>query len=263
MDLNGKRILITGASSGIGREIMQKLVSGRDCKIAAVARSFENMSDMPGADKVSFFSYDLSVKENIDKAIDESIKALGGIDCIIACAGFGYFEKFEGKDYNHIEYIYDVNVVAPLYMLQLLLEKTDGNISFTVIASALGKMTLAGYSLYCGSKFALDGFAHAYKYEQPDRLHFMTVYPVGVDDTKFYIRNSDDMPLPRPLQSIDKVAESVIKGIEKSKRYVYTSKAFMIGYALNRALPFLFPVYKNLYKSKFCAWLSRKNGNKK
>lgn len=263
MDLNGKRILITGASSGIGKEIMQKLTDGKNCKIAAVARSFEDKSDIQGSDKVSFFSYDLSVKENIDKAVDDAINALGGIDCIIACAGFGYFEKFEDKDYNHIQYIYDVNVVAPLYMLQLLLEKTEGKISFTVIASALGKMGLAGYSLYCSSKFALDGFAHAYKYEVPDRLHFMTVYPVGVDDTKFYIRNSDDMPLPRPLQSIDRVAEAVIKGIEKSKRYVYTSRAFMFGYALNRALPFLFPVYQKLYKRKFYAWLNKKDESKK
>ena len=262
MDLNGKSILITGASSGIGCEILEKLADGYDCKIVAVARSFDGMTNIPDNGKVHFLSYDLSVKENIDKVIEESIKALDSIDCIIACAGLGYFERFDGKDYNHIEYIYDVNVVAPLYMLQLLLEKTDGKISFTVIASALGKMGLAGYSLYCSSKFALDGFARAYKYEEPDRLHFMTVYPIGVDDTRFYIKNSDDMPLPRPLQKIEKVAASVIKGIEKSKRYVYTSKAFMFAYVLNRVFPFLFPIYQNLYKGKFYAWLNKKGKDK-
>lgn len=260
MDLNGKRILITGASSGIGREILRKLIDGRDCKIAAVARDVGGLYGI--SDSVTPLAYDLSVRENIDRAVDEAINAMGGIDCAIACAGFGYFEKFTGKDYDHIEYIYDVNVVAPLYMLQLLLDRTEGDISFTVIASALGKMGLAGYSLYCSSKFALDGFASAFKYEKPRRLHYMTVYPAGVDDTRFYIKNSDDMPLPGPMQRIDRVASSVIKGIEKSKRSVYTSAFFRTVHALNRFLPFVLPVYQNLYKGKFYAWLAKKEQNK-
>ncbi len=254
MDLNGKRILIAGASSGIGREILLSLIADFDCKVAAAARSLDSLSDII-SDKVYLLPYDAGEKNSIDAMIDEAINIMGGIDCVVACTGFGYFEQFIERDFEHISRIYEVNVISHLYTLQKLLSKTEGKISFTLISSALGKMGLAGYSLYCSTKFAIDGFSRAYRYEVPHRLHYMTVYPIGVKHTRFYKKISDNMPLPRPLQDVRKVARSVINGIIKEKRSVYPSVAFHMAYGLNRVLPFLFTIYQNWYKRRYYKWL--------
>ncbi|MCL2576272.1 MAG: SDR family NAD(P)-dependent oxidoreductase [Defluviitaleaceae bacterium] len=252
MRLDGKRFLITGASSGLGLAIVKRLLKVDGVQIFAVARNITPLEKMP-VDRVFTFSADVARPKNIENMLDEAIKQMGGVDCVIANAGFGYYEQFYGKDYRHIERIFQTNVLSPLYTLQRFLAKTDGKVSFVVISSMLGKMGLSGMSLYCATKYALDGFADSYKFEKPDRLHYMTVYPIGLK-TNFWRRLPDNIPLPRPLQSADSAACAVIKGLQNEKRAVYTSPPSKIALRANGIIPFLIPSYQLINKKKFDKW---------
>lgn len=259
MKLENKRILITGASSGIGLELTRQLSQISGVQIMGVARNIETLEKLAYGN-VFYLSADVAVPENIEIMLDEAVKKMGGVDIVIACAGFAYYERFENQDYGHIKRIYETNVLSPLYTLEKLLQKNNGKVSFTVLSSALGKFGLPGYALYCSTKYALDGFHDSFRFEPHSRLHFMTVYPIGVK-TNFWERIHTDMPLPRPLQSADTVAKAIIRGIKKEKRRIYTSKAFWIMWGINRTVPFLIWIYQNIHRVKFIKWL-RGTGSK-
>ena len=253
MKIENKRILITGASSGIGFELVKALLQISGVQVTGVARNIKTLENI-SSDRLFSLSLDISVPENIEFMLDEAYIKMGGIDIIICCAGFGYYEKFENCDYGHIRRIYETNVLSQLYTLQKFLQKTSGEIAFVTLSSALGKFGLPGYALYCSTKYALDGFHDSFRFEPHDRLHFMTVYPIGVK-TNFWERIHTDMPLPRPLQSADVTARAIINGLLKDKQRVYTSRAFAFIWLINRVLPFLIWGYQKFHRALFIKWL--------
>ena len=254
MYLANKRYLITGASSGLGFALVKRLLRIKGTKITAVARNIKSLQKLPH-NQIYPVSCDCSQPENIDAMLENAIHKMGGIDCVIACAGFGYYERFEGKDFAHIERIFQTNVFSPMYTLQRLLEKTKDKVSYVVISSALGKFGLPGMSLYCATKYALDGFQDAYRFEKPDRLHYMTVYPIGLK-TNFWERISTNIPLPRPLQSADAAAKAVLCGLHAEKRMVCTSLPAMLMWGMNRLLPVFVPAYQIWNKIRYEDWLN-------
>ena len=255
MKLNNKRYLITGASSGLGLAIVKRLIKVKGVRIVAVARNIKPLEKMP-PDKVFALSLDVTEPKNIEKMLDKALRKMGGIDCVITCAGFGYYENFCHQDYRHIERIFQTNVLSPLYTLQRLLAKTNGKVAFVAISSMLGKFGLPGMALYSATKHALDGFHDSYRFEKPRRLHYMTVYPMGMK-TNFWERIATDIPLPRPLQSADAAARAVLKGLREEKQMVYTSLLSRATMDVNRAIPILIPIYQRINKLKFDRWLKK------
>ena len=256
MKLENKRILITGASSGIGLELVKTLLQISGVQIVGVARNIKTLENI-NSNHLFPLSLDIVVPENIEFMIDEAYIKMNGIDVVICCVGFAYYEKFENCDYGHIKRIYETNVISPLYTLEQFLKKTketNGKISFVVLSSALGKCGLPEYALYCSTKYALDGFHDSFRFEPHKRLHFMTVYPIGVK-TNFWERIHADMPLPHPLQTVDITVKAIIRGLKKEKQRVYTSKAFSFIWCINRILPFLIWSYQKFYQVLFEKWL--------
>ena len=120
----------------------------------------------------------------------------------------------------------------------------------------LGKFGLPGMALYSATKFALCGFHDSYQYEKPNRLHYMTVYPIGLK-TNFWERIATDIPLPRPLQSADTAACAILKGLRGNKQAVYTSYPSRIALYINQFIPILIPTYQLINKLRFEKWLGR------
>jgi short-subunit dehydrogenase len=250
LKLCGKKYLITGASSGLGLAIVMRLMKIKGTQIIAVAR---NMDALAGFSNVIPVSLDISKPNAVDFMIDEAIRQMGGIDCVITCAGFGYYESFQSKDYEHIEAIFRTNVLSPLYTLQRVLEKTTGKFSFVLISSMLGKFGYPGMALYSATKHALSGFHDSFIHEKPKRLHFMTAYPMGMD-TNFWSHMPQNIPFPHPLQSADKAAVAILDELRKNKQTVYTSRLSQIALSVNHAIPIFFPAYKYFYKQCFQKW---------
>lgn len=254
MKLTNKNYLITGASSGLGLALVKRLLRLEGTTITAVARNIKSLERLP-RDRVFPLSMDVAEPENVDAMIEAALSNMGRIDCLIACAGFGYYEQFAGKDYGHIERIFQTNVLSPLYTLQRLLDTAGGEVSFTVISSAIGKFGMPGMALYCATKFALDGFADAYRFEKPDRLHYMTVYPVGLA-TNFWERIATNIPLPRPLQQPEDAARAVLNGLRLEKRAIGSPPVATAVWALNHFLPLFAPLYQAWNMARFDKWRS-------
>lgn len=266
MDLNNKRIILTGASSGIGKEILGLLLAYKNTRIIAVARHIENIPAI--SNRVFPFSVDVSNAEGVDKLFVFSQQIFGDTDLFIANAGFAYLEKLEKPDWQHIENIYSLNVFSPIYALEKLLEeqhnskeihvkKTSKNIAFTFIISGAGLVSLPAYSLYCSTKAALHHFSKTYRYESPENLQLTAVYPVATR-TDFFDKATGEgnTPLPFPVQDAKTVARKIMRGIEKGKKNIYPSTLFRIIYPIGRVFPLFLHLYSLIERKKVKKWLA-------
>ena len=257
MKLSGKKYLITGASSGLGLALVKRLINIKGVKITAVARNIKTLEKMAN-DRIFPLSLDVTKPDNVDFMIDEAMRKMDGIDCVITCAGFGYYERFssDNNGYGHIERIFQTNVFSVLNTLERIIAKTEGRISFVAISSVLGKFGLPGMALYSATKHALEGFQDSYRFEKPERLHYMSAYPIGLR-TNFWERIATDIPLPRPLRSADTAAIAILKGIKAEKRVIYTSLPSRIILCVNQVIPVLVPLYQSINKHRFYNWLKK------
>ncbi|MGI5849249.1 MAG: SDR family NAD(P)-dependent oxidoreductase [Christensenellales bacterium] len=255
MKLRGKRVVITGASSGIGRELLKRLCRA-GATVMGVARDTQPITnEFPD---VYAIDCDVSNPEAVDVMLKEVERVFGEIDVFVANAGFAYYGPIGNADWERTAQIFKVNVISPIYTLQKLTEaKRTRRLNFMVTSSALGKMVLPGFALYSATKFALDGFIRAYRLECPKNVRVIPVYPVA-NNTPFF-RKAGGREAPIPLlarQSAKVTAFCMEMGLRLGMRSVYTSAVFIVRCILSRVTPIdLFVQAVEL--PRFCRWKKR------
>lgn len=256
MELSNKNIILTGASSGIGNALLQKLSKYEGVKVIAVSRNMDNNLE---SKSVYPFAADLSSKEGVNSLFGYAKETIGTIDIFIANAGFAYIEELSEADWEHVEDIFSLNVTSVIYSLQKFNEQNIGKIrQFISTSSAVAFVPLHAYALYCSSKSALHQFMEAYRYEKNEDLILTTIYPVATR-TQFFDHASGqrNTPPPFPTQEVESVVNSIIKGIKNNKKRIYPSLLFRIVYPIGRAFPILLKLYSRIEKQKTMKWLRK------
>lgn len=251
--ITNHNIVLTGASSGIGFEVLKLLVKGEGNVILAVSRTAEEK--LAGfAENVIPVNIDVGSKEGVDAVFEKADEVFGGkkIDLFYANAGFPYYEAYDYVDWDRIERIFSVNTVSPIYTYAKYSEHLngrDGKLAFTI--SAIGKMAMPGYALYSASKFGLQGFQEAIRVEKEKNIQFTCLYPVATD-TNFFKVAADgiDFEKPFPVQTPDVVARKMVKGIEKGKKAVSPCFLFGVSKVLMGICPPVRTVYWKLENAK-------------
>jgi short-subunit dehydrogenase len=170
MNIEEKRVVITGASSGIGRALLQEL-SERQVQIVAVGRDEARLRDViesasASQARVMSFPCDLSRQRDVDALFDYAVQQMGGIDIFVANAGFAYWGPVQAPDWRRIEAIFRTNVFSPVYSAQKMQALFhEANYRVVITSSILGRVGLEGYALYASTKAALDRFAKVYRLE--------------------------------------------------------------------------------------------------
>ncbi len=256
MDITNKRVLLTGGSSGIGKAIIDEL-HGFNTSIVVGDLNPEAIQHHAN---ITAIYCDVSKQKDIDALFKKALAIMGGIDLCIANAGFAYYEKIESVDYEHIQKIVTVNYIAPIYCLEKMIEINKGkkfSVAFT--ASAMAKLPLPGYALYSATKAALDGFAHSFNFEKDSNAHLLIVYPIATK-TNFFATAGNNIPVPFPTQTPERVAKEVVKGLQKEKRYVFPSKLFRGMMIVNRFLPLVLYCYAKVEHYTLKKWLKYAKG---
>jgi uncharacterized protein len=253
MDLNGKRIVITGAGSGIGRALTALLIK-YDVEILAIDI---NIKGVLKNSKIEPYLCDVSNPKAIDKLFDHAIKK-GGIDIFIANAGFPYYEVIDIPDWDHITKIFATNVFSPVYACEAMKIRCKEKPYLVVInASAMAELSMPGYALYSSTKAAAASFADGYRFEPGNKNKIMTVYPIATH-TNFFSKAGSEVPVPFPIQTPEKVAKAIVQGVLKNKKKVYPSFLFSTISILNRFIPFLLDIYTAFEKRKLVKWYEQK-----
>ncbi len=232
MELRNKKIVLTGASAGIGKELCRQLLN-EGATVLAVARRVEKIDiDHPNLIKRKC---DISGKEGVDELFEMAVKEMGDIDVYVNNAGFSYYEVVKTADWDHIDRIFKTNVYSPIYALEKMVElKGARPFNFLVTASAMSWMSVPGYTIYSGTKAAVRGFADAMRFELEKGQYLQQVCPIATRTEFFEAGGSEDVKIPFPSQSAEHVARCMVEGLKTNKRYIFPSKIFVITNKLNQ-----------------------------
>ncbi|MBR0161660.1 MAG: SDR family oxidoreductase [Oscillospiraceae bacterium] len=260
--VSNQNIVVTGASSGIGKSIMEELLKQEGNRILAACRHAEKIGDY--GDRVIPFSCDLSTKAGVDALFAKAEEVFDKVDLYFCNAGAPYYERFDYEDWDRIQKIFDLNTVAHIYTYSKYLHHLngrEGRLVYTI--SAMGEMALPGYALYAATKFAMKGFQQAIRDETPKNLQISCVYPVSTRTNFFHVGSGGrKMEPPFPIQTPEKVGKAVVKGVEKLKEHIYPCSVYLPSRLLMNIVPPVKTLYVKAQKDKLRRFVKRLEAEK-
>jgi short-subunit dehydrogenase len=185
-----ENVLITGASSGIGKECA-KLFTKKGFQVIAVARNRDKMQDLEQLG-CFVFSMDITQEESIQSTFKQIFAKVNQIDILINNAGFTQNGFIEELTIDHLRYQFEVNVFGLIRVTQMVLPKMRSAKQGTIIniGSVGGDFTSAGASAYHASKYALESFTDGMRQEL---AHFgikvILIKPGGVETD--FLKNAE------------------------------------------------------------------------
>ena len=171
MNLESQRILITGASGGIGQALCTRLAR-HNSRLCILDRNQDGSERLSAELKklpvdVLAVQADITRAEDRERAINKMTQAWGGIDILINLAGVMDFARFDEEDPGIIQRILQVNVEAPMQLtrtaLPQMVERGHGRI--VNVGSMFGSIGFPCFAAYSASKFAMRGFSQALRRE--------------------------------------------------------------------------------------------------
>src|SRR5258707_1067929 len=196
-----KRILITGASRGIGRAIAQKLAApdatlllhGRDTvALAETCKAVE--SNCAGVVKLI---HDLAT----EKGVCDLISQVGSepLHVLINNAGIAVVKPFREITFEEGKQTIGVNVTAPFLLMQRFAGQMPPGSSVVNILSVAAKTAFANWSAYCMSKFALEGFSQSVRAELREHcIRVLNIYPAATN-TEIWDDVAGDLPREKKI----------------------------------------------------------------
>lgn len=230
-----RRVWITGASSGIGYALAERM-AGQGDSVAISARSADKLNELANASgNIDAFPLDVSVREDVHKTID-AIEAQGPIDVAILNAGAWALMDADQMDIAKIRTGLEVNYMGVIYAIEKLIplmrERGGGHIA--IMASVAGFRGLPRSMAYGPTKAALINLAETLKPELEQFGIHVTVINPGFVDTPA----TRDNPFPMPdLITADEAARYIAEGIDKQKVEIIFPWRFALIMKLLRILP--------------------------
>lgn len=230
-----KTIVITGASSGIGRSTAEKFQK-EGWNVVATMRSPEKEESLNQLDNVLVTKLDVLDIDTIDSALAAAIEKFGKIDVILNNAGYAVAGVFEATKRESVMRQFGVNVQGLMDVTQKALPHFRANKEgmFINISSVGGKMTFPLMSLYHGTKFAVEGFSESLHWELAEiGVKVKIVEPGGVD-TDFSTRSLDLHHNPELAEYNDFVA-GFMKAMEQRDRSMMSTPDMIADVIYNAA----------------------------
>ncbi len=261
--MKDKVVIITGASSGIGKALAFE-TGARGAIVVLAARSEQKLAEIEsqlsasGVRSLSVIT-DVSKEEDCKHLIDTTIEKFGRIDVLINNAGMSMRAIFEKTDLAVIHRLMDVNFWGTVYCTKYALPwllKSKG--SLVGVSSIAGYKGLPGRTGYSASKFAMQGFLETLRIENIKKgLHVLIACPgftsSNIRNTALSADGSIQGESPRNEDSMmkpEKVAKKIVRAIESKQRILVMTMVGKWTVALDKIFPFLMDriVYNQMAK---------------
>lgn len=241
-----RRVLITGASSGIGRALARALAD-QGARIALIARREHELEALAEeirsrGGEASFAVADLAERSEAERACNELLKAFGGIDILVNNAGYGHHRRFLDWDVDDMERMMRVNYLGSLYVTKALVpqmvERGEGWLVF--IASVAGKIAPPDESAYAASKFAMVGLAESISLELEEHgIHTLTVCPGAIRTPFFDAEALERMPpvAKKSMVSVDSLIEKIVRAMQRGDHELTHPAFIRAGYVVRDLAP--------------------------
>ena len=249
--LKNKVALVTGASSGIGKEVALALAR-KGARVALVARNIEALKKVKQriqdeGNMAEIFIQDLTRSKELPDLIEKIQNHFqNSVDLLVNNAGAAYLGFVENVPIGAYEELFNLNFFGPLALTQAVVPdmKKKGYGQIVNITSGVGKRGLPGVSAYCSTKFALNALTESIRVElDPFGINVLSVSP-GLVSTEFQNRSRIFGALRETFNGKGEisaiiVAQKIVEAIEKNKRDVNLSIRSKIACHINYWIPTL------------------------
>jgi NAD(P)-dependent dehydrogenase (short-subunit alcohol dehydrogenase family) len=185
-----KTVLITGASSGIGKAAVIEFAN-QGWNVAATMRNPDNGSEFSKLNNVIVIALDVTNEQSVNAAFATAVEKFGKLDAVVNNAGYGVDGVFEAMTDEIIEKQYNTNVFGLMRVTRTAIrhmrENKGGNI--VQVSSMGGRIAFPLFSIYHGTKWAVEGFTESLQFEvEPFNIRLKLIEP-GAIKTEFYGRS--------------------------------------------------------------------------
>ena len=245
--LHSLRILITGASQGIGRALVVEAAK-RGMKVLASARSAELLANLAAEVKktngiIETVAADVTKPEDRQAMVDVAVKHFGGLDILVNNAGIGATGHFMDSEPDILRKIFETNFFGVTETTRVFLPLLKQGVTPAIvnISSVVGRRALPARSLYSSSKFGVAGFSEAIRAElAKDGIDVIVVNP-GLTQTNFS-QNMLEQKAKLPLDHLrgmtsEEVAIATLRAIEKGKNEITLTLKGKLLLLVNRFFP--------------------------
>jgi short-subunit dehydrogenase len=244
MQIQDKRVLVTGGSSGIGLAMAHVLVA-KGAKVVVSGRRSEVVASAvaelkAGGGLAWGVAADVGTAEGRARTLNEALAVLGGLDILVNNAGAVRAGRLEAVSETEIEAMVAVDLLAPILLTRAALPalRASGDAIVVNVASGIALIGAPFYATYAGVKAGLARFGEALRRElKGEGVHVLTAYPGGTD-TPMMRSNRAGPELGFSRETASDVAAAIVEGIETGAFEVIRggeARARMI--ALNREDP--------------------------
>lgn len=246
-EIAGSRVLVTGASSGIGREIARQLtrLGARAVVTARRAERLQQLAEqiVAAGGSARAVAGDITDPEFRQQVLDTAVQHYGGLDVLVNNAGLGAIGPFKTAEPRRLRSVMEVNFFAPVELTRFALPLLQqGNRPLVVnIGSVLGHRAVPGKSEYCASKFAIHGFSDALRAElAPLGVDVLLVSP-STTQSEFFHRALDNQGPParigaRPMPACV-VARKTVRAMRRGQHEIILSPGGKLLVWLDRLCP--------------------------
>lgn len=245
MSLQGKVVFISGAARGIGAAVAAE-AARRGARVSLAGLEPEALADR--ARQISpdtpHFECDVTDMDSVNAAVDGTVKALGGIDIVLANAGIGTYGTAEKGDPDAWLKTIDINLNGVYRTVHATLPHVLERRGYIgVVASIASFAPLAGMSSYNASKAGVEAFVRALRQEVGFRgVAAGSIHPSWIDtdlvrdterDLESFRETRGKLPWPvNSTTSVEKCAKAIVDGFEKRKSRVFVPRTVALTYWL-------------------------------
>ncbi|MFJ9365018.1 SDR family oxidoreductase [Nocardia sp. NPDC101769] len=277
--LRGKKTLITGAASGIGRATA--LAAARkgarlvltDVNAEGLDATVETIRSAGGIVEVAS-ALDISEYEAVTAFAEKVHEELGSLDVLMNIAGISTWGTVENLEHRHWKRLVDVNLMGPIHVIENfvppMIEAKRGG-ALVNVSSAAGLLAFPWHAAYSASKFGLRGVSEVLRFDLA--RHHIDVHLVvpGAVDTPL-VQTVDIVGVDRDdpriqawikrfrhhAKSPDQVAEAILRGVEKGTYLIHTQFDIRFGYWWSRKFAWPYEFAMRRANDLFTSFLPRK-----
>lgn len=251
--MKGRRIILTGASEGIGRALALELAA-RGARLALAARDRDRLESLAqecrarGGDAVAVPT-DVTNTQDLEWLVAETLKAFGGIDAVVHNAGITMWSRFDAlADLSIFERVMEVNYHAPVRLTALALPHLrDSRGLIVAVASLAGLTGVPERSAYSGSKHAMVGFFDSLRIELAGSGVDVSVIAPDFVVSEIHKRaiGPDGEPLgtspmkQSKIMTAEECARQIVRAMERRQRLLVMSARGKLGRWLKLLAPTL------------------------
>lgn len=211
-------ILITGASSGIGKETA-KYFAGKGWNVAATMRAPEKENLLDKIPNIRLYKLDVAKLSEISAVLQKISTDFPQIDVLVNNAGFGAVGVFEKSTDEDIRQQFEVNVFGLMNLSREIIPyfREQGFGTIINISSLLGRISFPVYSIYGASKWAVEGFSESLQFElNPLNIKVKLIEP-GAIKTDFYGRSRKKFE-KEEVEGYENLEKQIFRYMEKSRK---------------------------------------------